>query len=394
MKIICATNMPLAREAFATLGDVVIKEGRAIAREDVRDAELLVVRSTTKVNRALLEGSAVRFVGTATIGTDHLDIPYLDENNVRWCYAPGCNANSVAEYVMTALLTLAQRHGFALAGKTLGVIGVGNVGNRVVEKAQALGLEVLLCDPPRERGIVDCRLPIEDCGTGFLPLQEVLAEADIVTLHVPLTTGGDDPTYQMANDTFFAGMKRGAIFINSARGPVMDTEALLCALDVGIVAHAVIDTWEGEPAYRHDLMPRVALATPHIAGYSYEGRVNGTVMVYREACRFLGVAPTWLPDALLPTPSVPEIEMDVAGKATESVLYALCRRLYDIEADDARMRETALDDDALRAVAFDRLRKTYPERREFPHTSVVLRNADTALTAAVARLGFGGIMPR
>ncbi|MCE9614520.1 MAG: 4-phosphoerythronate dehydrogenase [Lentisphaerae bacterium] len=382
MNIVCATNMPFAQEAFATLGSVTVKDGRTLTRADVQDAELLAVRSTTKVNRALLDGTRVRFVGTATIGTDHLDIPYLETHGIPWCYAPGCNANSVAEYVATALLVLAQRHGFTLAGKTLAIIGVGNVGSRVLQKAQALGLRVLLNDPPRER-----QAPSSP-PLSFSPLAEVLAAADIVTLHVPLTKGGPDATHQMVNDAFFAQLKRGAIFINSARGPVVETDALRRALDAGTVSHAIIDTWEGEPAYRHDLLPRVDLATPHIAGYSYDGRVNGTVMVYREACRVLGVAPGWSPAALLPPPPVPLIELDAAGRPAEAVLHDLCQRVYDIGADDHRMRPTALADKTLRAMAFDHLRKHYPDRREFPHTRVVLHGAGEALRASVRGLGF------
>lgn len=381
MKIVCATNMPFAREAFATLGDVVVKEGRAIARADVQDADLLVIRSTTPVHPELLEGTRVRFVGTATIGTDHLDIPYLASRGIHWCYAPGCNANSVAEYVATALLTLAQRHGFTLAGKTLGVIGVGNVGTRVVEKARELGLKVLMHDPPLARSP-------QPSGLQFLPLPVLLSAADIVTLHVPLTKSGPDATVQLANRDFFEKLKRGAIFINSARGPVMDSAALLAALGSGHVAHAIIDTWEGEPAYRHDLLPRADIATPHIAGYSYDGRVMGTVMVYQAACQFLGVTPTWTPDALLPPPPVPSVACNASGLTPQRVLHDLCRRVYDLDADDARMRPTAFDDAALRAAAFDHLRKTYPERREFPHTHVTLQGAEPALRAAVAGLGF------
>ncbi|MFC1453356.1 4-phosphoerythronate dehydrogenase [Verrucomicrobiota bacterium] len=294
MKIVCAANMPYAREAFSTLGCPVVLDGRAIAANDVRDAEVLAIRSTTRADRALLDGSAVRFVGTATIGTDHMDISYFERAGIRWCYSPGCNANSVAEYVAAALLSLADRHGFGLRGKTMGVIGVGNVGSLVAEKARTLGLRVLPNDPPRAAR--------EGTALPWVSLDRVLAESDIVTLHVPLSREGPDATFHMAGREFFHRLKPGAVFLNCARGAVVETDALIEALVGGIVSHAVIDTWEGEPEYRTELLDRVDIGTPHIAGHSFEGKVMGTVMVYREVCRFLGLEPTWSPEALLPPP--------------------------------------------------------------------------------------------
>ena len=379
VKIVCATNMPYALEAFGTLGDARIIEGRIISPDDVRHADILAVRSTTRVDRDLLDGSRVGFVGTATIGTDHFDIPYLEGRGIRWCYAPGCNANSVSEYVTAALLCLARRHGFRLRGLTIGVIGVGNVGNRVVGKATALGLQVLQNDPPRQ----------EATGASvFQPLDSILPQTDIVTLHVPLTSDGRHPTIHMADRRFFDRLKHGCILVNAARGAVVDTDALLRAMDRGIVSHAVIDTWEPEPAYRTDLLARADLATPHIAGHSFEGKVNGTVMVYREACRFLGVPDAWTPDGLLPPPLVPQIEVDAAEREDEDALWEVVRRVYDIEADDARMRAGIVADDRQRSKHFDRLRSDYPMRREFPFTRVQLQRAGATLRGTVADLGF------
>ena len=378
MKTVCSTSMPLVREAFETLGDVVIRDGRAIGPADVRDAELLAIRSTTRVDRGLLEGSAVRFVGTATIGTDHMDLPYLEQAGIRWCFAPGCNANSVSEYVTAALLCLAGRRGLCLEGKTLGVIGVGNVGRLVVEKAHTLGLRVLANDPPRAR---------REGLAGFVELQTVLAESDIVTFHVPLTREGPDATAHMAGRALFERLKPGCIFLNAARGAVVDTDALLFALDRGIVAHAVIDTWEGEPRYRVALLDRVDLGTPHIAGHSFEGKVMGTVMVYREACAFLGRPAVWTPDDLLPAPQVPDVRVDAAGRGDEEVLRELVRQVYDIEGDDHRLRACREGPERC-AAHFDALRRHYPERREFRFTRVHLRNASETLAHKVAGLGF------
>jgi erythronate-4-phosphate dehydrogenase len=219
-------------------------------------------------------------------------------------------------------------------------------------------------------------------------LDRILAESDIITVHVPLTKDGPDKTFHLADADFFRRARKGLIFLNAARGAVVDTPALLKALDVGQVGHVVLDTWEGEPKYRADLLARVDVGTPHIAGHSFEGKVMGTVMVYREACRFLGVPATWSHESLMPPALVPRVEVDAAGRTDEAVLREVVRKLYDIEADDRRLRDSAVTDDVLRAKAFDRLRKDYPERREFPYTTVRLKQASSGLRAKFDGLGF------
>jgi erythronate-4-phosphate dehydrogenase len=372
--------MPFAMEAFSTLGETRILEGRLIKAVDVRDTEILALRSTTKVTRELLDGSKVRFVGTATIGTDHLDISYFDQAGISWCFAPGCNANSVSEYVTASLLYLACKHGITLAGKTLGVIGVGNVGSKVVQKAHALGMRVLLNDPPRERTHAG--------NETFVSLNQVLAEADIITCHVPLTKTGPDKTVHLADASFFANAKPGLIFLNAARGPVVDSNALLQALDSGRVSHAVLDTWEGEPDYRMDLLARVDIATPHIAGHSFEGKVMGTVMVYQAVCKHLGVPATWSHEPLMPVPIVPEVVVDVAGKGDQTVLREVVRQVYDLEGDDRRFRASAVMDEKTRMRNFDALRSDYPERREFRYTTVKLNGGSRNLALTLGHLGF------
>lgn len=379
MKIICSTNIPYAEEAFGRLGEVVVLEPRAITREQVRDADILCVRSTTSVNRALLEGSGVRFVGTATIGTDHMDTAYMESAGITWRSAAGCNANSVSEYVAAALLSLARRHGLRLEGRTLGVVGVGNVGKLVVEKAKALGLRVLQNDPPRQE---------KEGDSIFLPLRMVLEESEIVTLHTPLTMTGKHKTFHMANAAFFEALKPGAVFINSARGAVMESDALLGAICRGSVSHAVLDTWEGEPDFRQDVLDRADLATPHIAGHSFDGKVAGTLMIYREACRFLGVNADWSPEALLPEPVVPSLRLDAAGKDDERVLCDIVRAVYDIEADDRRMRCAADADEGRRRRNFERMRREYPVRREFRFTRVEIAGGCVGLEKKVSGLGF------
>lgn len=379
MKIVCSSSMPLVREAFETLGETVVLGGRDISAGDVKDADILAIRSTTVVNRELIEGSCVKFVGTATIGIDHLDTDLLERRGIGWCYSPGCNANSVSEYVTAALLELAVRHEFSLQGMTIGVIGVGNVGRLVVEKARALGMHVLQNDPPRARAERD---------EAFSSLEEVVETADIVSMHVPLEKSGRDATFHMADKAFFSRIKPGLIFINAARGAVANTTTLLEALATGAVGHAVIDTWENEPRISRELLDKVDLGTPHIAGYSFEGKVAGTVMVYRAACEFVGREASWTSDALLPPPDVPEVTVDAAGRTDEAVLNEVVRRVYDITQDDAGLRAGDGPDAEACAGHFDALRRNYPIRREFRYTCVTADNASPELKARISGLGF------
>ncbi|MEI6971743.1 MAG: 4-phosphoerythronate dehydrogenase [bacterium] len=382
MKIICSGNMPFAREAFSTIGETVVVPDRLICAGAVRDADVLAIRSTVKANEDLLDGSRVKFVGTATIGFDHIDTGYLAARGIQWCTAPGCNANSVSEYIVSALLCLARRYDFRLARRTIGIIGVGHVGGLVAAKARALGMQVLLNDPPRERAEGNS---VEQ----FTPLDKLLKKADVVSLHVPLTHDGVDSTFQMANRKFFRSVKKGALFINCARGPVAEMDVLLDAIDESVVAHAVIDTWDPEPAYPQELLERVDLATPHIAGHSFEGKVMGTLMVYREVCRFLGVAPVWTPDSLMPAPVVPRIVADQsASQCDEELLWNIVSQVYNIEQDDGRLRALNSADPAKRAEHFEQLRRNYPVRREFRYTRVSLKNAGTSLATTVSGLGF------
>ncbi len=382
MRIVVDRNMPLAPEAFGTLGETLVRDGRSLTNADVREADVLAIRSTTRVDAGLLEGSRVRFVGTATIGIDHMDIAYLESKGIPWCFSPGCNANSVSEFVAAALLHLAARHGFSLQGKTMGVIGVGNVGSKVVQKARALGMNVLMNDPPRQRA-AEAGGVVHD----FVDLDVLLAGSDIVTLHVPMEKGGMDPTFHLADTAFFSRMRKGSLFINAARGAVVASDALVAAIQSGKLSHTVLDTWEGEPGgYRDDLLGLVDLASPHIAGHSFEGKVAGTEMVYRAACKALALPATWTSDGLLPPPLVPEVQCRVDGRPRDVVLHEIVRQVYDISADDARMRERPADKD--KAAHFDGLRKNYPMRREFRFTRVRCPDVDAALCQSLRDLGF------
>lgn len=379
MKIVCAETVLLGREAFQTVGETVVIPDRSITRDDLLDADALVVRSKTKINRELLHGTPVQFVGTATAGFDHMDTDYLTDRSLGWCASPGCNANSVSEYLIAALLTVRERHGIDLAGKTIGIIGCGNVGSRVIKKCEALGMTVLRNDPP---------LAAKGFDPDFLPLETVLAESDIVTLHVPLIQEKPWPTVQMANHQFFAQLKPGAIFINASRGGVTDYDAFIHAKENHAISHAVIDVWDPEPAFRTDILEMADLASAHIAGHSYEGKLNGTVAVYNELCHFFEIEKNWDIAASLPIPQTPEITIDCSGRDDEDVLHDIIKPIYNIEVDDADIREAAVRSEARRASNFDALRKGYRVRREFMNTSVCAQNASDELKAKINALGF------
>lgn len=379
MKIVCAETVLLGREAFSSAGTVHVVPDREVTRDHLADADALIVRSKTRIGRELLHDTPVKFVGTATAGTDHFDTAYLEAQGICWCAAPGCNANSVSEYLIGALLVLARRHGFDLEGKTIGVIGCGNVGRRVVDKCDALGMRVLRNDPP---------LAAVSSDPDFLPLEQVLGESDIVTLHVPLVKHKPWPTERMADYLFFEQIKPGAVFVNASRGSVCDYDALLTARQGGAVAHTVIDVWSPEPAFRTDVLELADLASPHIAGHSYEGKLNGTIACYTEFCNFFEIQRSWDVAASLPDPEVPSIQIDCTGRDDEEVLLELVRCVYDVEIDDRLIREAAVSSEAVRARQFDALRRNYRMRREFMNTTVDARNPSASLINKIRALGF------
>ena len=346
MKIVCDANMPFAREAFATLGDVLAVDGRAIAPAHLRDADVLITRSTTRVDEALIGARRLRFYGSGVIGTDHVDSAFLARAGIPWQAAPGCNAASVAQYLVSGLVRLALRHGLRLDTLTLGVVGVGHVGRQVCRQGRALGLRVIACDPPRRRDPRDAE------AQTFIPLDALLREADIVTLHVPLTRGGEDATWHLIDAARLARMRPGAFLVNAARGPVIDSDAWLAARDR--LGGTILDTWEPEPAFRPEVLAGTDWGTPHIAGHSFEGKVNGTMQVYQAACRVLGAAPVFTP--AMPPPPVPELTIDVRGLGRAALLGELVLPVYDLARDDASLRAMAVADDRARARAFDQLR--------------------------------------
>ncbi|MDR3431330.1 MAG: 4-phosphoerythronate dehydrogenase PdxB [Rouxiella aceris] len=370
MKILVDENMPYAVELFSRLGEVQAVPGRPIPKDALANADALMVRSVTKVNESLLTATPIKFVGTATAGTDHVDDSWLQQAGIGFSAAPGCNAIAVVEYVFSSLLILAQRDGFSLRDKTVGIIGVGNVGSRLNARLQALGIRTLLCDPPRAR---------HEGSDAFSPIEQLVAEADILTFHTPLNQSGADKTYHLVDAAMLAALKPGAILINACRGEVVDNAALLTALNGEKKLTAVLDVWEPEPELSLALLDKVAIGTAHIAGYSLEGKARGTTQVFEAYSQFIG-QPQHVPLAsLLPAPEFAEVCL--RGELTEAKLLRLAHLVYDVRRDDAPLRRVAG-----KSGEFDRLRKFYEERREWSSLTVHCDNPQTA--SLLQQLGF------
>ncbi|RZO84817.1 MAG: 4-phosphoerythronate dehydrogenase [Kiritimatiellaceae bacterium] len=380
MNIVCAETVLAGTPAFQTLGTCTVLPDRAITSDHLQKTDALIVRSKTSINAELLTGTPVQFVGTATAGTDHLDIPWLEQHNIRWCAAPGCNANSVAEYITAALLTLTQTSPFTLHKKTIGIIGCGHVGQALIKKARALNLRILQNDPP---------LAAQNPTEKYYPLHTLLTEADIITLHTPLTHHGSWPTAHLANFPFFQELKPSALFINAARGGICDYDAWLHAHQQAHLTTSIIDVWDPEPHIRPDCIQQAQLATPHIAGHSFEGKFNGTLACYHALCQHLNHPHTWQPESHMPPPQHPHLEIDAATFSTEeALLHHIVQATYPIQRDDTALRALQPLDEIERAQQFDLLRKTYPLRREFNATTVHLRNATEATEHKIHALGF------
>lgn len=380
IKIIADENIPYVREAFEPLGRTELVPGRSMTSALLKDADVLLVRSVTRVNEALLGGTRVKFVATATIGTDHVDEDYLKKAGIAFSNAAGSNSNSVAEYITAALLTLADRKGFQIAGKTIGVVGVGNVGSKVAHKCSVLGMNVLKNDPP---------LKNLTGSSDYVDLDEVIGDVDFLTLHTPLTLSGECPTHHLINEAMLRRLKPTAFLFNSSRGSVVDGGALKQALKEKRLAGAVLDVWENEPNIDPELLSLVDLASPHIAGYSFDGKVNGTEMIYQALCRFLGVEPTWNPKTIMPAPPVPLMTIDPAETDEQTLLRRAVVKVYDLEADDRRLRELLAEPTDRQGKFFDQLRKHYPIRREFYNTKIEFSSpAGESLKRKLTGLGF------
>jgi len=375
LKIIADENISFAQEAFSQFGNVELVHGRKITLQILKDADILIVRSITRVNKDLLDSTPVRFVGTATIGTDHIDLDYLKQKGITFTDAKGCNSDAVAEYVFTAVTKLAVQHFTDLEGKTIGVIGTGNIGSRIVRIAESFGMNVLKNDPPLQR---------ETGSNDFVSLKEALT-ADVITIHVPLNLDGDDKTVYLLNESNLRLIKDDAILINAARGQVINNSDLIKFLRTNNV-HTALDVWENEPDISIELLKQTEIATPHIAGYSLEGKVNGTKIIYDALCNFLGEEKKWHPH--LPEVSSSRIEINNSGNITEDSAK-IFNTIYDMGRDDSDMRKLINLPAAERPHHFDLLRKNYPLRREFSNYNVSIKSKDERLEKILGALRFG-----
>ncbi len=362
MKIVADDNMPLVRELFSPYGEVVTWPGRELKAAHLRDADVLLVRSVTPVNAALLKGSPVQFVGSATIGVDHVDTDYLVSGGIQFANAPGCNANAVVQYVLSALCHL--RPGWL--GETVGIIGCGNVGGRLYRSLRALDVDCRCYDPF-----------LNASANGNLTDFERVLEADILCLHTPLTVDGPHPTHHLLDEAALMRFTPGGLLLNAGRGLVVDNTALL-RLNRDQQWQVVLDVWESEPEISLPLLDQVAIGTPHIAGYSEDGKINGTRMVFEAFCQWLGQPPPVVSGRDEP------VRWLHAGSLSEAVL-----NVYDVAKDDRHMRESLL---SIRAedtpgTRFDQLRKTYPGRLEFQHFGIKV-DGDESLARQLTALGF------
>lgn len=371
MKIIIDNKIPYIKGALEPFAEVAYLPGSKTTPEVVADADALITRTRTICNESLLKNSKVRMIATATIGYDHIDTAYCDMAGIHWTNAPGCNAKSVEQYIAAALFSWALTHRIKLREKTIGVVGAGNVGSKVARFCIIMGMKVLVNDPPRERA---------EGPEGFVSLQTIREEADIISFHVPLTMDGQDATFHMVDEYFLAGLQKKPLLINSCRGEVFDTKAVKSAYQKGKVSGLIIDCWENEPAIDRELLEMCFLATPHIAGYSKDGKANGTMMSVRAISRHfqLGID-DWQPENI----EIPEhtlLEINGSRRDDESIIAEAVLSTYDIENDHENLIRNP--------EAFEKWREDYPVRREFPTYKVKVSKVSANAIKMLKEAGF------
>ena len=369
MKVICDEHIPFLKGALEPYCDVIYAPGKDIDKEMVRDADALIVRTRTRCDESLLQGSKVRSIATATIVYDHIDTKWCDANGIVWTNAPGCNSSSVQQYLGSLLVCMARDFNFTYRDKTIGIVGVGNVGSKVARLAALLGFRVLLCDPPRSKR--------EGAG-GFVSLDEIISQSDIITLHVPLIHDGDDPTYHLIDSTRLKSFNKNQILINTSRGEVVDGDALKTVLKEQGIRAAALDVWENEPQIDSELLQLLYSGTPHIAGYSLDGKAMGTMMCIQALGQFFDLpCRDWEADEI-PMPTQPaEFTIDVSDKRPQEVLADAILYTYNVLNDDANLRADI--------ASFEKQRSCYPVRREFPAFTVKLKNDDTGRSTVFLR---------
>ena len=373
IRIVADANIPFLRGVLEPYADVRYLPAAEIRPESIRGTDALLIRTRTKCDARLLVGSRIVFIGTATIGYDHIDTAYCEAHGIRWVHAPGCNSSSVAQYVASALLTMARTKSFDLGRMMIGIVGVGHVGGKVSRFARSLGMRVLLNDPPRMRA---------EGRSGFVDLDALLDESDIITFHVPLTREGLDATHHMADERLFAKLRPGTFLLNTSRGPVHETRALKAAIKAGTIGTCVLDVWENEPEADRELVGMVDLTTPHIAGYSADGKANGTAACIRAIASFFrwGVDRNWYPPEI-PSPDRPrDLVLDGRGRTRQEVVSEAVLAAYAVAEDDERFRRSV--------GLFEKLRNEYPVRREFPFFGITLLHGTEEMGRTLRDLGF------
>jgi erythronate-4-phosphate dehydrogenase len=371
MKFIIDNKIPYITGVLEPFGEVLYYPGSKITSEIVKDADALIIRTRTICDEKLLSGSLVKFIATATIGYDHIDTAYCQRNNITWVNAPGCNSKSVEQYIATALAVLAESKNISLSELCIGIVGVGNVGSKVARLCELLGMKVLLNDPPRAR---------LERSSSFVSLQQIMDQADIITLHVPLTMQGEDTTWHLADAGFFSHLKRKPVLINSCRGKVTDTQAVKHALNSGQISEFICDCWENEPDIDLELLASTLLATPHIAGYSKDGKANGTRMSIQSVSRYFGLGlDKWQP-LDIELPSNPFIEIDSSGLSEQEIVVKAILATYDIRDDHHNLISNTPD--------FEKLREEYPVRREFSSFTISAKNIPVKTLYILQSLGF------
>ncbi len=374
MKVIIDDKIPFIKGALEKVAEVVYMPGNKIGSEFIKDADALIIRTRTKCNRQLLEGSSVKFIATATIGFDHIDTEYCNKNGIHWTNAPGCNSSSVEQYIVSAMLYLANMQGFEFSKKTVGIIGVGNVGSKVSRALKVLGCRVLLNDPPRAAA---------EGAKEFTELDDMLAKSDIISMHVPLTESGQYKTLGMADGSFFQKMKNGAVFINTSRGEVVDEKALKEAVRLDKLSDVILDVFENEPHVDKELLSMITIGTPHIAGYSSDGKANGTMMSIRTLSRFFRLgADEWTPSDI-PMAGSREILADGSEAEPLDLISEVYAKTFSVQEDHDRFMDN-MD-------RFENLRGDYRVRREPSAYSVRIFNDDGLYRSIFEGLGFNVI---
>jgi erythronate-4-phosphate dehydrogenase len=371
VKVIIDDKIPYIRGAFKGVADVVYLPGSKTTPEIAKDADAIVTRTRTICNEKLLAGSTVKFIATATIGFDHIDTDYCQANGIQWTNAPGCNSKSVEQYIASTIMVLAEKHNWKLSEKTIGVVGVGNVGSKVARICEIFGMKVLLNDPPRQRA---------EGSDKFVSMETVQIEADIISLHVPLNMIGEDATYHLGSELFLNALRKKPVLINSCRGEVTETNAVKSVLKSGQISAFVCDCWENEPDLDLELLALTEIATPHIAGYSKDGKATGTLMSVQAISKYFGLGlDNWQPTGV-EEPDEAIFEIDGSGLTEQQIISKAILHTYDIGNDDTDFRNNVAH--------FEQLRGDYPTRREFPAFTIKAKNIEEKIVEKLKQIGF------